>query len=127
MEMSDAALWLYGIAFGELQRHVATECRERGELLGCMWDHCCSLVELRCALQVGSCPWSYVKVDVLLDSKCKAGAMAITESCKACNCRTNTSCRLCTKAAGRVLWQAVRHCLRGLLCLRCCSCRQKNG
>eukprot|EP00891_Asterochloris_glomerata_P005883 jgi/Astpho2/5883/Aster-x1332 len=51
MEMSDAALWLYGIAFGELQRHVATECRERGELLGCMWDHCCSLVELRCALQ----------------------------------------------------------------------------
>ena len=73
MEMSDAALWLYGIAFGELQRHVATECRERGELLGCMWDHCCSLVELRCALQVGVCPWlcrNGCVVFMLVQSRC---------------------------------------------------------
>ena len=27
VEMADAALWLYGIAFQELQRHLGTECR----------------------------------------------------------------------------------------------------
>lgn len=51
VEMADAALWLYGIAFEELQRHIAVECRERAQVLGCLWDHCCCLTELRCAVQ----------------------------------------------------------------------------
>ena len=49
--MADAALWLYGIAFEELQRHIGVECRERAQVLGCLWDHCCCLTELRCAVQ----------------------------------------------------------------------------
>lgn len=49
--MADAALWLYGIAFEELQRHIGVECRERAQVLGCLWDHCCRLTELRCAVQ----------------------------------------------------------------------------
>lgn len=51
VEMADAALWLYGIAFEEVQRHIAVECRERAQVLGCLWDHCCCLTELRCAVQ----------------------------------------------------------------------------
>ncbi|KAK9811708.1 hypothetical protein WJX72_008766 [[Myrmecia] bisecta] len=50
VELADAALWLYGVAFEELRRHIAVECRDRAELLSCMWDHCFSLVELRCSL-----------------------------------------------------------------------------
>ena len=49
--MADAALWLYGIAFEEVQRHIAVECRERAQVLGCLWDHSCCLTELRCAVQ----------------------------------------------------------------------------
>ena len=51
VEMADAALWLYGIAFEEVQRHIAVECRERAQVLGCLWNHCCCLTELRCAVQ----------------------------------------------------------------------------
>lgn len=51
VEMADAALWLYGIAFEELQRHIGVECRERAQVLACLWDHCCRLTELRCAVQ----------------------------------------------------------------------------
>ena len=29
VDMADAALWLYGVAFEELQRHIAVECRQR--------------------------------------------------------------------------------------------------
>lgn len=46
-QLADAALWLYGMAFGELQRQVGTECPDRGGLLGGMWQHVLSLVELR--------------------------------------------------------------------------------
>ena len=49
--MADAALWLYGVAFEELQRHIAVECRDRAQVLSCLWDHGCSLTELRCAVQ----------------------------------------------------------------------------
>lgn len=52
--MSDAALWLYGIAFEELQRHVAVECRERAQVLACLWEHCCCLTQLRCTVQYES-------------------------------------------------------------------------
>lgn len=47
-DLADAALWLYGMAFEELQRQIATECGERGLLLGAMWRHAFHLVELRC-------------------------------------------------------------------------------
>lgn len=46
-ELADAALCVYGVAFEELQRQVATESRDRAELLSAMWGHCFSLVELR--------------------------------------------------------------------------------
>lgn len=36
-DMADGALWLYHLAFEELQRSVTTECRERGDLLGACW------------------------------------------------------------------------------------------
>lgn len=49
--MADAALWLYGIAFEELQRHIGVECRERAQVLACLWEHCYRLTELRCAVQ----------------------------------------------------------------------------
>ncbi|PRW59673.1 early endosome antigen 1 isoform X2 [Chlorella sorokiniana] len=49
-DLADAALWVYGLAFEELQRQVGTECGERGTLLGGMWQHTFSLVELRCSL-----------------------------------------------------------------------------
>ncbi|KAL0031101.1 hypothetical protein WJX77_003837 [Trebouxia sp. C0004] len=51
VDMADAALWLYGIAFEELQRHIAVECRERAQVLACLWEHSTSLTELRCAVQ----------------------------------------------------------------------------
>lgn len=51
VEMADAALWLYGIAFEEVKRHIGVECRERSQVLACLWDHCCCLTELRCAVQ----------------------------------------------------------------------------
>ena len=35
--MADGALWLYHLAFQELQRSIASECRQRGELLGACW------------------------------------------------------------------------------------------
>lgn len=46
-ELADAALWVYGVAFEELQRQVATESKDRGDLLSAMWEHCFNLVELR--------------------------------------------------------------------------------
>ena len=46
-DLADAALWVYGLAFEELQRQVGTECGDRGTLLGGMWQHTFSLVELR--------------------------------------------------------------------------------
>ena len=51
VDMADAALWLYGIAFEELQRHIAVECRERAQVLACLWEHSTCLTELRCAVQ----------------------------------------------------------------------------
>ena len=51
VDMADAALWLYGIAFEELQRHIAIECRERAQVLACLWEHSSCLTELRCAVQ----------------------------------------------------------------------------
>ncbi|KAL4458548.1 hypothetical protein ABPG75_013413 [Micractinium tetrahymenae] len=49
-QLADAALWVYGMAFEELQRQVGTECSDRGALLGGMWQHVFNLVELRCSL-----------------------------------------------------------------------------
>ena len=49
--MADAALWLYGVAFEELQRHIGVECRERAQVLACLWEHTSCLTELRCAVQ----------------------------------------------------------------------------
>ena len=46
-ELADAALWVYGVAFEELQRQVSLESKDRGDLLGAMWEHCFNLVELR--------------------------------------------------------------------------------
>lgn len=43
-ELADAALFVYGAAFGELQKQVAAECSDRGELLGALWSHCFNLV-----------------------------------------------------------------------------------
>jgi hypothetical protein len=37
VDMADGALWLYQLAFEELRRQVAGECRERGELLAACW------------------------------------------------------------------------------------------
>jgi len=51
VDMADAALWLYGIAFEELQRHIAVECREHAQVLACLWEHSSCLTELRCAVQ----------------------------------------------------------------------------
>ncbi len=51
VDMADAALWLYGIAFEELQRHIAVECRERAQVLACLWEHSTCLTEVRCAVQ----------------------------------------------------------------------------
>ena len=46
-ELADAALWVYGVAYEELQRQVSLESKDRGDLLGAMWEHCFNLVELR--------------------------------------------------------------------------------
>lgn len=46
-QLADAALWVYGMAFEELQRQVGTECGDRGALLAGVWQHVFSLVELR--------------------------------------------------------------------------------
>ena len=47
LELADAALWMYGVAFEELQRQVATESKDRADLLSTMWEHVFNLVELR--------------------------------------------------------------------------------
>lgn len=36
-DMADGALWLYHLAFQELQRSIASDCRQRGELLSACW------------------------------------------------------------------------------------------
>ena len=53
-DLADAALWCYGMAFEELQRQVGTECGDRGALLGGMWQHVFSLVELRYGAGAGA-------------------------------------------------------------------------
>ena len=50
-DLTNAAIWVYGIAFDELRRQIATESKDRAELLAATWDHFFSLVELRTALQ----------------------------------------------------------------------------
>ena len=49
-EMTDALLWLYGVAFEELRRAIACDCKERAELLGFMWSHGFRLLEMRQSL-----------------------------------------------------------------------------
>lgn len=39
-DMADGALWLYHLAFQELQRSIASDCRQRGELLSACWWLC---------------------------------------------------------------------------------------
>ena len=51
VELADAALWAYGLAFEELQRQLAADGGDRAALLGAMWQHVLSLVELRWAGQ----------------------------------------------------------------------------
>lgn len=46
-DLADAALWVFGLAFEELQRQVGAECGDRGALLGGLWHHATGLVELR--------------------------------------------------------------------------------
>lgn len=48
--MADALLWLYGVAFEELRRAIACDCKERAELLGFMWSHGFRLLEMRQSL-----------------------------------------------------------------------------
>ena len=83
VDMADAALWLYGIAFQELQRHIAVECRERAQVLACLWEHSTCLTELRCAVQYeGLLAQSRQGFDSLADQRtylkgqirCKTGA-----------------------------------------------------
>ena len=49
-EMANALLWLYGVAFEELRRAIACDCKERAELLGFMWNHGFRLLEMRQSL-----------------------------------------------------------------------------
>ena len=43
-KLADTALYVYGAAFGELQKQVAAESSDRAELLGALWTHCFNLV-----------------------------------------------------------------------------------
>jgi hypothetical protein len=45
--LANGALWVYSIAFDEFRRALATESRDRAELLAAMWDHCFALVQVR--------------------------------------------------------------------------------
>lgn len=47
--LSDAALWVYTVAFEELRRQVHLQCKEKGELMQLLWQHFFNLVELRAA------------------------------------------------------------------------------
>ncbi|GAX78644.1 hypothetical protein CEUSTIGMA_g6082.t1 [Chlamydomonas eustigma] len=47
MDLADGMLHVYKVAFQEIQKQVMTECRERGELLGLIWDHVWIVCELR--------------------------------------------------------------------------------
>ena len=50
--LANGALWVYSIAFDEFRRALATESRDRAELLAAMWDHCFALVQvLHCSLK----------------------------------------------------------------------------
>ena len=44
--LANGALWVYSIAFDEFRRALATESRDRAELLAAMWDHCFALVQV---------------------------------------------------------------------------------
>eukprot|EP00892_Ulva_mutabilis_P008523 jgi/Ulvmu1/6042/UM027_0019.1 len=48
--LANGALWVYSAAFDEFRRALATESRDRAELLAAMWDHCFALVQARAAL-----------------------------------------------------------------------------
>jgi hypothetical protein len=52
--LANGALWVYNIAFEEFRRALATESRDRAELLAAMWDHCFALVQVRCRPRRGS-------------------------------------------------------------------------
>lgn len=44
--LANGALWVYSIAFDEFRRALATESRDRAEILAAMWDHCFALVQV---------------------------------------------------------------------------------
>ena len=48
---AEGALWIYRVAFDELTRQVASQCRDRGALLAKVWDHFFSIVEMRAGLR----------------------------------------------------------------------------
>ena len=47
MDASSRALAVYGMAFEEVKRQVALECKERAAMLDALWSHALGLVELR--------------------------------------------------------------------------------
>ena len=44
--MANGALWVYSVAFDEFRRALATESKDRAEVLAAMWDHCFTLVQV---------------------------------------------------------------------------------
>ncbi|CAG9460963.1 unnamed protein product [Pedinophyceae sp. YPF-701] len=51
IDAADGVLYVYSIAADELRRQVTSECRERGDLMGALWDHTFRLTELRAAIR----------------------------------------------------------------------------
>lgn len=56
--MLDGALHACGVALSELQRQVAAECRERGELLAAVSSH---MVRLMITRSLGMCAKRYTR------------------------------------------------------------------
>lgn len=50
-DMAEAALWIYGTAFQELNRQISTECKDRAELLTALWDHFSVITQIKSAIE----------------------------------------------------------------------------
>ncbi len=50
LELTNTALWIYTVAFEELRRGLAVQCKDRAQLLGALWQQYTGLVETRAGL-----------------------------------------------------------------------------
>ncbi|KAF5833582.1 hypothetical protein DUNSADRAFT_10034 [Dunaliella salina] len=76
LELADGVLHVYDVAMEELKMQVSSECRERGVLMGILWEQVKGVLELRAGLEAES----RLGAMQLLRSAVRAQASSVTDS-----------------------------------------------